>query len=387
MTKIANIRSVLTLTVAALATTALIEISTVQAANANGFGDATISGGGTKKPEASTAGQKNQNGTKGTVKLPNRFGKGVKEATQANSNNGTEILPNIGSNGQPKPPLKRPSADNKPNGNTASGQGIQIGRPCEKICDTTTGAQSGAPAGGGKETFPPRGQITPPTTGDGTQSPPITSGGQTRPRLPTTGGGKTLPVRGPTTVPATGDGTQSPSGVTGGQTKPVLTPTTTVGGKTLPVAGPTTVPATGNGTQSPPIIGAGQPIKPAPKPTAGGDNGNGSGTGVLKPVLIPATGHIPQVKPMMSAENVKVVNMLKASFPLKHTLGYNNWYWNGGGYYVEVDYAKHWNTYSYPVVYVVEKEIEVCEIDYKYRLRYVPGHGYERVIVTICKLV
>ena len=161
----------------------------------------------------------------------------------------------------------------------------------------------------------------------------------------------------------------------------------TDGDKTLPVAVPTTVPATGNGTQSPPIIGAGQPIKPAPKPTAGDDNGYGSGTGVLKPVLIPATGHLPQVKPMMSAENVKVVNMLKASFPLKHTLGYNNWYRNGGGYYVEVDYAKHWNSYSYPVVYVVEKEIEVCEIDYKYRLRYVPGHGYERVIVTICKLV
>ena len=95
---------------------------------------------------------------------------------------------------------------------------------------------------------------------------------------------------------------------------------------------------------------------------------------------------MPQVKPMMSAEHVKVVDMLKASFPHKHAYGYNNWYWNGG-YYLDVDYAKHWNIYSYPVVYVVEKEFEVCEIDYRYRLRYVPGYGYERVIVTVCKLV
>src|SRR5712671_2292886 len=209
MTKIANIRSVLMLTVAALAATALVDIGSAQAGLLDS--NATITPGGKKKPEASTAGQTNQNGSKGTTRLPNRFGTGVKDPIKANTGNGTQILPNIGSNGQPKPPLKRPSADNKPNGNTASGQGIQIGRPCEKICDTTTGAQSGAPAGGGKETFPPRGPVTLPTTGDGTQSPPIITGGQIKPahKPPTAGGDKTIPVAFPTTVPATGNGTQS----------------------------------------------------------------------------------------------------------------------------------------------------------------------------------
>jgi len=126
---------------------------------------------------------------------------------------------------------------------------------------------------------------------------------------------------------------------------------------------PVTVPSSGNGTQSPPIIGATLPVKPHMAPT--------------KPIT-----HV------MPADHDNVIKMLKASGPHHmHDHVYNNWYWKVGGYYLDVDYVKYWDTYSYPVVYAVEKELEVCEIEYKYRLRYVPGYGYERVIVTVCKLV
>jgi hypothetical protein len=123
---------------------------------------------------------------------------------------------------------------------------------------------------------------------------------------------------------------------------------------------PVTVPSSGNGTQSSSILAIAQLIKHRTEP----------------------------MKPMMSAEHINVIKMLKASGPHHmHDHVYNNWYWKVGGYYLDVDYVKYWDTYSYPVFYAVEKEVEVCETEYKYRLRYVPGYGYERVIVTVCKLV
>ncbi|HLQ92765.1 MAG TPA: hypothetical protein VK148_22310 [Xanthobacteraceae bacterium] len=132
---------------------------------------------------------------------------------------------------------------------------------------------------------------------------------------------------------------------------------------------PVKVPASGNGTQSPAIIGAAEPVKHHIEP--------------MKPML--PMKPVLHVKP---AEYDNVIKMLKASGPHHmHDHVYNNWYWKVGGYYLDVDYVKYWDTYSYPVFYAVEKEVEVCETEYKYRLRYVPGYGYERVIVTVCKLV
>ena len=47
-------------------------------------------------------------------------------------------------------------------------------------------------------------------------------------------------------------------------------------------------------------------------------------------------------------------------------------------------YHHGWHRFaSYPAIYLAGGAIATCEVDYQYRLRYVPGHGYHRVLVKV----